>query len=68
MRFCCGFCQMNNVTVKGPLPRIGESSTQLPKAKYFTRVDMVSEKNQEKIAKKWEHPNLIFAFELGVLE
>ena len=43
-RFCCDFCYLNAVTIKGayPIPLVDESLSKLGDEKFFTKLDLGS--------------------------
>ena len=57
LRFCVDYRALNDLTIKNryPIPRIHETLTLLGKAKYFTKLDVISAFNRMRIAKGDEY-------------
>lgn len=57
LRLCIDYRALNELTIKNryPIPRIHETLTLLGKAKYFTKLDVISAFNRIRIAKGDEH-------------
>ena len=57
LRFCVDYRRLNELTIKNryPIPLIQETLTRLSKAKYFTKLDIISAFNRIRIAPGHEH-------------
>lgn len=57
LRFCVDYREINDLTIKNryPIPRIHETLTLLGKAKFFTKLDVISAFNRMRIAKGDEY-------------
>lgn len=57
LRFCVDYRALNDVTIKNryPIPRIHETLTLLGKAKYFTKLDVISAFHRMRIAEGDEY-------------
>ena len=69
LRFCVDYRALNELTIKNryPIPRINETLTLLGKAKFFTKLDVISAFHRMRIAEGYEYLT-VFRIRFGLYE